>query len=336
MEDPVLIEVLRGRSVESRHAGAFAVVDADGSVVLSAGDIARPVFPRSAVKVIQALPLIESGAADRYGLEDAELALACASHSGEPAHVAAAAAMLRKAGLAPDCLECGTHWPSNSGAARALARAGEEPSALHNNCSGKHAGFLCTACATGHAPAGYVRAEHPVQEMVREALGSVTGAPLSPEDRGTDGCSIPTYPIPLRAMARGFARIGSGEGLGTARTAAAQRLRAAVAAHPFMVAGTGRADTRIMEALGARAFVKVGAEGVHCAALPELGLGIAIKCDDGAGRGAELVMATLLRRLLPLDDAAREALRSLAEPVLRNWNGIEVGSLRAAGPLAAA
>ena len=334
MEDPVLVEVTRGPEVESRHAGAFAVVDAEGGLVLSAGDVGRPVFPRSAVKVIQALPLIESGAADRFGLTEAELALACASHSGEPLHAETAAAMLRKAGQDAGCLECGTHWPSNAQATRDLARSGAEATALHNNCSGKHAGFVCTACALGVDVAGYVRPDHRVQQEVKAALEDVTGTALDAARRGTDGCSIPTYAIPLRALAHGFARIGTGHGFGPARAAAARRLRAAVAANPFLVAGTKRADTVIMQALGERAFTKVGAEGVFCAALPEQGLGIAIKCDDGAGRAAEVVLATLLLRLLDPEEAARNTLAPLANPVLRNWNGIEVGTLRPAAALA--
>ncbi|APT58591.1 asparaginase [Roseomonas gilardii] len=334
MEDPVLVEVTRGPEVESRHAGAFAVVDAEGGLVLSAGDVERPVFPRSAVKVIQALPLIESGAADRFGLTEAELALACASHSGEPLHAETAAAMLRKAGQDAGCLECGTHWPSNAQAMRDLARSGAEATALHNNCSGKHAGFVCTACALGVDVAGYVRPDHRVQQEVKAALEDVTGTALDAARRGTDGCSIPTYAIPLRALAHGFARIGTGHGFGPARAAAARRLRAAVAANPFLVAGTKRADTVIMQALGERAFTKVGAEGVFCAALPEQGLGIAIKCDDGAGRAAEVVLAALLLRLLDPEEAARNTLTPLANPVLRNWNGIEVGALRPAATLA--
>lgn len=334
MEDPVLVEVTRGPEVESRHAGAFAVVDAEGGLVLSAGDVERPVFPRSAVKVIQALPLIESGAADRFGLTEAELALACASHSGEPLHAETAAAMLRKAGQDAGCLECGTHWPSNAQATRDLARSGAEATALHNNCSGKHAGFVCTACALGVDVAGYVRPDHRVQQEVKAALEDVTGTALDAARRGTDGCSIPTYAIPLRALAHGFARIGTGHGFGPARAAAARRLRAAVAANPFLVAGTKRADTVIMQALGERAFTKVGAEGVFCAALPEQGLGIAIKCDDGAGRAAEVVLATLLLRLLDPEEAVRHTLTPLANPVLRNWNGIEVGTLRPAAALA--
>jgi L-asparaginase II len=336
MDNELLAEVTRGGRVESRHRGAVAVLDADGAPVFQTGDIDLPVFPRSAVKAIQALPLLETGAADRFGLTDAELALACASHSGEAAHAETAEAMLRKAGRDGSCLECGAHWPLGTDAAQALAASGGRPSALHNNCSGKHAGFVCTACAIGTEPAGYVGPEHPVMRMVTAALAEVTGTALDCAEHGTDGCSIPAYALPLRALALGFARFGTGRGFGPVRAAAAHRIRTAVAAHPFMVAGTGRFDTELMGAFGVRTFVKTGAEGVYCAALPELGLGLAIKCDDGAGRAAQVITATLIRHFLkPGDDPAASALDRLAGPELRNWNGVHVGALRPAGPLSA-
>jgi L-asparaginase II len=323
MSNPVLVEVLRGKLVESRHRGSVAVVDADGRHVLLLGDIARPVFPRSAIKALQALPLIESGAADRFGLQPEELALACASHSGEPEHVATAARMLSRAGLEPSALRCGAHWPINQAAAHALARGGGTAGALHNNCSGKHAGFLCTACALDADRASYVEPKHPVQREVRAVLEALGG-------RAIDGCSVPTWALPLEALALAFARFGSGVGLAPERAKAAARLRAACAAHPWHVAGSGRFCTEIMQRFGPRIFVKTGAEGVYCAALPEQDVGIAIKCDDGGGRAAEVAMATTLAKLLPDD---RAALEPFVRPALRNWNGIVVGQLRPAGAI---
>ncbi|HEX2554139.1 MAG TPA: asparaginase [Microvirga sp.] len=334
MDNPVLVEVTRGSRVESRHRGAVQVVDAEGATVLATGDGERPVFPRSAVKALQALPLLESGLADRYGLTDAEIALACASHSGEPEHVAAAAAMLAKAGQVEACLECGAHWPLGEAASRALAAAGGTPGPLHNNCSGKHAGFVCLACGLDEDPKGYVTPGHRVQETVRAALEDLTGASHTPETRGVDGCSIPTYAVPLDALAFGFAKFGAGIGISRGCAQAARRIRQAVARHPFMVAGTGRFDTRLMEVLKERAFVKTGAEAVYCGALPELGYGIALKMDDGGTRAAEAVMAALILRLLPVEGEARLSVERMARPVLRNWNGIEVGAIRPAGPLA--
>ena len=327
MNNPFLVEVARGALVESRHRGSVSVVDADGAAVLSLGDVDRRVFPRSAVKALQAMPLVESGIAEAYSLTDEEIALACASHSGEPEHVAAAQSMLAKAGLDEACLECGVHWPMGEAANRALAAKGQGPSALHNNCSGKHAGFICLACGLGEDPTGYVTAEHPVQRRVRDALEDLTGACHTEEKSGIDGCSIPTYAIPLPSLAFGFARFGAGAGLSREGRGAAERIRRAVARHPFMVAGTGRFDTRLMEILRERAFVKVGAEGVYCAALPELGFGIALKAEDGNSRAAEAMMAALVLRFLPLGQE-RAAVEALARPVLRNWNGIEVGQVR--------
>lgn len=336
MDNPVLVEVIRGGLVESRHRGALAVVDADGGIVLALGEIDRPVFARSAVKGLQAIPLIESGAADRFGLAGAEIALACASHSGEPEHAAAAASMLRKAGRDAACLECGAHWPMGDHAARALAGDGGKPGPLHNNCSGKHAGFVCVACAMEQDPAGYVTPEHAVQVEVRATLEAMTGAAHQTQMRGVDGCSIPAYAVPLRALALGFARFGTGHGLAPVRASAARRIREAVAANPFMVAGTRRFDTVAMEVLRERAFIKTGAEGVYCGTLPDQGLGIALKIDDGAGRAAEVAMAALLLRFLTLDAAAGAALEGLAQPTLRNWNGIMVGELRPGGAILSA
>ncbi|HEV2955221.1 MAG TPA: asparaginase [Xanthobacteraceae bacterium] len=327
MTNPVLVEVLRGPLVESVHRGAVCVVDADGATVLALGDVAAPVFPRSAVKALQALPLVESGAADRYGLGDEELAIACGSHGGEPAHVAVVERMLTHAGLDVAALECGAHRPSHSASAEALVRAGRAPSALHNNCSGKHAGFLCLARHLGVDHRGYVAPSHPVQLAVKSAIADLAGVALAQDRCAIDGCSVPTWAMPLSNLAHAFARFGAGQGLGAARAAAAVRLRAACARKPFFVAGTGRFATVAMERLGARAFVKGGAEGVFCGALPDQGLGIALKCDDGAGRAAEAVMAAVMIRLMPLDPGECAMLERFARPAMTNWNGVEVGRL---------
>ena len=334
MSNPVVVEVWRGGRVESTHRGAGAVLDADGTVVTKFGDVERQVYPRSAVKAFQALPLIESGAADELGFGATEIALACASHSGEEAHVATVSAMLARVGLDERALACGAHWPLSERAARALARASAVPGALHNNCSGKHAGLLCLACCRGIDPTGYVAPDHPVQREVAAAIAGMTGARLDEETRAIDGCSIPTYALPLRALALGFARFGAGYDLEPERAKAAARIRAAVAANPAMVAGEGRFDTEVMTILGARAFTKSGAEGVFCAALPDLGLGLAVKADDGAGRAAQAMMAALIDRLGGFDEGLQAEIAPFIRPRLLNWNGIEVGVLRPAGPLA--
>lgn len=333
MANPPLVEITRGGIVESGHAGAIAVCDATGAVLFSLGDIGRPVFPRSAIKGFQALPLVESGAADHFGLTDAELSLACASHSGEPGHAETAAGMLAKAGRNETCLECGAHWPMGEKAARALHASGLKPSALHNNCSGKHAGFICAAVEMGHDPKGYIAPDHPTMRRITSAVGEMTGFDLSTTARGVDGCSIPTYAIPLKNIAMGFAKFAGGEGLSSSRAEAARRLRLAVAVSPFHVAGTDRFDTDVMQELGPRAFIKTGAEGVYCAALPEKGLGIAIKIDDGATRASEIAMAATLKRFLALGEGESASVSRKLDEQMKNWNGIEVGRMRPAEAL---
>src|SRR3977135_2672629 len=251
MSNPVLVEVTRGNLVESRHRGAVAVADADGAAVLALGDVAAPVFPRSAIKAVQALVLVESGGADRFGFGDEELALACAppggapghgaagparfgfgdeglalacaSQGGEPGHVATVERILAAAGLDASALACGAHWPLHQPSGRALARAGGTASALHNNCSGKHAGFLCAACAMSADARTYAEADHPVQRAVKAALEDLTGAAIPDERRAIDGCAVPTWALPLAGLARAFARFGTGRGLAAGRAAAAER-----------------------------------------------------------------------------------------------------------------
>lgn len=334
--NPVLVEVLRGGHVESWHRAAVAVVDADGGLVAALGDVDRPVFPRSAIKPLQALPLVAGGAAERFGFGDDELALACASHNGEPVHVRTAQVMLAKAGLDADVLECGVHWPYHEGTHRAMAAAGESPGALHNNCSGKHAGFVCVGCllaaARGDEPReflrGYVRADHPVMQAVTAALQAATGFDPATAPMGVDGCAIPTWGIAPRALALGFARLATGHGLDATYAQAARRLRAAMAAAPYLVGGAERFDTLVMQRLGERVCCKAGAEGVHCAALPTLGLGVAVKVDDGATRAASALMAATVAALLELDADERGFVDALAAAPVTNRHGAVVGGLR--------
>jgi len=332
MANPVLVEVLRGGFVESFHRGAVAVVDAAGKPVLTLGDVSAPIFPRSAVKLMQALPLIESSAADRYGLSNEELALACSSHSGEPGHVETAKKMLSRIGLDDGALQCGIQWPTHEPSARELARVGRAPTALHNNCSGKHAGMLCQAAMLEVSPENYVHLNHPVQQRVKLTLEEILGIRL--QRAAVDGCSIPTFAMPLTALARGFAKLGAGVNLERPRAAAAKRLMQACFAQPWHVGGTGRFCTTILDRLGGRAFVKIGAEGVFGAVLPTLGFGIAVKCDDGGMRAAQVIMAALLMRFLPLSSDETSWLNTLIECSIRNANNIPVGSTRAAPVLA--
>jgi len=335
MSNPVCVEVTRGNLVESRHRGSVAVVDGDGKLVLALGDIERAVFPRSACKAMQALPLIESGAADAYGFGARELALACSSHNGEDEHVALAASMLARAGRDVDALECGAHWSLDQATLIHQARSLGKPTALHNNCSGKHAGFVCGCCHQGIDPEGYVGYDHPLQQQIRETMQSLTGTPLGHDNCGTDGCAIPSYAVPLRSLAHGFARMVTGSGLEPLRAKASRRLLEACMAEPFYVAGTGRACTKLMQAAPGRVFAKTGAEGVFCAAIPEQGIAIALKCDDGTIRAAETMVAATLARFFEIGSDAHTGLTALAGKTLRNWNGSHVGEIRATAALTA-
>ena len=327
---PLAIECTRGPAVESRHLVDAAVVDAAGRLVRGWGETDALVYPRSAIKSVQVLPLLESGAAERHAVSDAEVALACSSHNGQPEHVAAVRGWLARAGLGEDDLECGPHLPYHTPSAQACVRAGESPRPVHNMCSGKHTAFLVTARALGEPTRGYIGRDHPVQRRVAAAIADLSGHDLARAPWATDGCSIPTIGLPLAALARAAANIADPAGLAGERQAAIARVRQAVARHPFMVAGDGRACTRIIEAAGARTLVKFGAEGVFFAALYEQGLGLALKVRDGATRAADAAIATMLDRLGVLGESEREALADLLEKPLRNWAGRLVGAVRPA------
>ncbi|MEM7223510.1 MAG: asparaginase [Pseudomonadota bacterium] len=325
--NPLLVEVQRGDMVESRHRAAYAVVNSDGKVMLQSGDIERPIYPRSAIKPLQALALVETGAAEAFGLGDAEIALACASHIGEACHTETVAAWLARIGCTPADLECGPHLPYDEAAMVALLRAGGDAGAIHNNCSGKHSGFLTVARHLGVPTKGYINYNHPVQQRVLGILESMTGLDLGNAPRAIDGCSIPTIGVPLGNVALAMARLANPSDQPEHRRAAALRIRKAMAAQPVMVAGTGHFCTRVLQVTGERAAVKAGAEGVYSAAIPELGLGIALKVDDGAARAAEVLLARLLVRLKVLSDAD---FARLNEPLL-NRAGRVVGGLEMTG-----
>ncbi|MQB43833.1 asparaginase [Rhizobium sp. ICMP 5592] len=335
MSNPVCVEVTRGNLVESRHRGSVAVVDGDGKVVFSLGDIEAGVFPRSACKAMQALPLVESGAADAYGFGDKELALACSSHNGEDEHVALAASMLARAGRDVATLECGAHWSFDQKTIIHQARTLDKPTALHNNCSGKHSGFICACCHQDIDPEGYVGYDHPLQQQIRATMQSLTGTPLGHDNCGIDGCAIPSYAVPLRSLAHGFARMASRNGLEPSRAKASRRLLDACMAEPFYVAGTDRACTKLMQIAPGRIFAKTGAEGVFCAAIPEQGIAIAVKCDDGTTRAAETMVAATLARFFEKDGDVNSGLMAMADKVLKNWNRIHVGDIRATAALTA-
>lgn len=328
--NPILIEQTRGTYVENRHRAAFVISDAAGNIIASGGDIARPVFPRSAIKSMQALAMVTSGAIERFDITDEELALSCASHHGEDVHVLGVTQFLGHVGLSAADLECGAHQPSNARAREALRRAGEEPTALHNNCSGKHSGMLSVARALGVDTHDYVTRNHPVQVAVRRAIETVVGTTLSEDRCGTDGCSIPTWAAPLSGFARGFARMATGEGLPDDLARAARRIFDAATSHPLLVAGTGHLDTLVMEAFGGRVMQKGGAEGVQCGAIRNKGWGYALKIDDGNMLASQTLVANLLLQFADPDEAQREVLEKFTRQTVKNVRGLEVGEMRLA------
>ena len=329
--NPILAEAVRGNWVENRHRGAFIIVDADGSVIASGGDVDRPVFPRSAIKSMQALAIFDRHAIDRFHHTPEELALACASHHGEDEHVGNVAHFLERMGLSVADLECGAHMPTNAKARDALRAAGRDPSPLHNNCSGKHSGMLSVALAMGVPTEGYVAREHDVQRAVRAAVEYVIGEDLTEDRCGTDGCSIPTWAAPLRAWARGFARMATGRGLDAGHAQGAQMLFDAATSHPHLVAGTGHLDTLVMEAFKGRLMQKGGAEGVQCGAIRDKGWGYALKCDDGNMQASHVMVAALLLKYADPDASQRAVLEQFVRQPTRNVRGTVVGEMRAVG-----
>ena len=333
--DPVCVEVTRGSAVESRHRARYAVVDAEGGVVLAGGDIQADVLPRSAIKPLQALPLAETGAVDAFDLTPRELAMACASHNGEPDHVATVEAWLARIGCAETDLVCGGHLPKDTKAQRALLESGQPARRVHDNCSGKHTGFLTLARHLGAPTQGYETATHPVQQHILGMLETMTGlANVTTRPHGTDGCGIPALAMPLGNLALAMARLGTPDDQPSERQTACARIRAAMAEHPWCIAGTGSGDTVIMQRLAPRVLVKSGAEGVQAACLPEAGLGIAVKIADGGARAAQVVLGALLRRLDVLGDADASALRDHVAPDVTDRNGRSVGTIRPVGDLA--
>lgn len=321
---PVL-EVWRGGLLECTHQGHAVICDAKG-VVESWGNPEAVIFPRSSAKMIQALPLIETGAADARGLTDRHLALACASHEGADLHVGMAGRWIADLGLTEADLRCGAHEPDNRAERDRLIRAGEQPCQLHNNCSGKHSGFLTV---TQHLKAGpeYIEIDHPLQRAIRAATEETTGESVA--GWGVDGCSAPNFAMSVAGLARSMATFANArEGHG-ARESAMHRLTRAMASHPELVSGEGRACTELMRAMDGRVALKGGAEAVYVAIVPEKGLGIALKIVDGGERGSRAAIAALLARIGVLDPAHPAAVKRMVG-VQRNWRGLETGFYRMA------
>lgn len=322
-----IIEVWRGDLVESRHHVHVAVVDGKGRLRAHAGDPSVIAFARSAIKPMQTVPIIEDGAADEFHFTDAEIALCCASHSGEPRHVAGVTTMLRKVGAAEEALACGPHAPMGRQAAKDLADKRIDPSRIHNNCSGKHTGMLALARKNGWPLTGYHLIDHPVQQRMLEEMARWTEMPADEFFTAVDGCGVITFAMPLQAMARAFANFAAAARRGDAAPA---RIVQAMVRNPEYVAGTDRLCTELMRVARGRVFAKVGAEGVYCAGIPGAELGIALKVEDGATRASEPALIAVLKALAILSDDEVAELASFAEPDIENTRGERVGVLRAA------
>lgn len=338
MSDPaaapeLIVESVRSGLVESVHRVAAAVTDASGELVGAAGDPGRIVWWRSAGKPFQALPLVEDGAAAALGLDDEELALACASHSSEPRHRAIAERMLRRAGATEAALACGPHPPLGAAVAEAAIRDEIVPTPVWSNCSGKHAGMLVLARHHDWPLEGYERAGHPVQERILRTVLEYTGASRHEIRLGVDGCTAVCFALPLARMAAAYARLGAGS------TPAAARVRDVMLAHPELIAGTGRPCTDLMEAWPGEIIAKVGAEGVYNAALPRLRLGIALKVASGDARAAPVALVAVVRQVLArlapglAAEFPAARLERYMAPAIRNTRGAATGVLRVAGEL---
>ena len=314
-----LVEVWRGDVLEGMHQGHAVIVDDTGQIVSAWGDPEAVILPRSSCKMVQALPLIWSGAADNAGLGSKQLALACASHSGEAQHVTPVQDWLETLGLNDDALRCGAHLPMGEAAKHAMIADHGSPCQSHNNCSGKHAGFVTlNAHLGGHAD--YIELDHPVQIACKDAMEEATG--VDTPGHCIDGCSAPNFATTVSGLARAMARFATApEG------SAEHRLTHAMMAHPELVAGTDRACTDLMREMDGKAAIKTGAEGVYTAILPGRKLGIALKITDGATRASEAVIAALLAKCGVLDSNSPVAQKRL-RPVLKSWRGFEAGEVR--------
>jgi L-asparaginase II len=332
-----LVEVKRGGLTESRHRGHIVAVEPDGNVVASLGAPQYVTFLRSSAKPLQALPLLVSGAADRFGFTDKEVALACASHNGEPIHTELAASMLEKIGLGPEALKCGIHEPYGLEAAARLRALNQSPNVLHNNCSGKHAGMLAVAIQLGAPIESYDSPENAVQHEIARFISHFTDVPVEDLAVGVDGCAAPIFGVTVKAMALAYARlVAPPESFDQATRDACRRIVRVMTAYPELIGGTSdRLDTEIMRAAAGRVISKVGAEGVYTAGiLPSerwpKGLGLALKIEDGDDKRARpTVVIESLRQLEVLNDESLEAVARYAFFPVQNRRGDVVGEIAA-------
>ena len=326
------VYVTRGTLAESVHAIVACAVNASGTVALEYGDIDAPIYLRSAAKPFIAAAVLASRANERFGFDEREIAVMAASHNGEPEHVAAVSSILEKIGLDEGALKCGAHAPAYDPAAAALAASGAKPSALHNNCSGKHAGILALCRARGYDRATYLALEHPAQQEILALCGRLLGEDPTRMPLGVDGCGIPVFATSMRRAARAFARFATLDEVDDADAIALELVRYAIAAEPFYIGGTGRFDSALPQATRGRIIGKAGAEGVHADALLDQGLGLALKIVDGARRAVPPATMALLGELGALEPSARASLDGFAASDVTNIAGAVVGAIHAGTP----
>lgn len=332
----VVAEVTRGGVVESVHHGTVAVVGPDDALIASAGDPDQFAYFRSSAKPFQALPLIESGAADRFGFTPAELALCCASHNAEPRHQRQVEAMLAKLGLDPNALRCGIPFPSDEDETARIRTGVVAPSPLQCDCSGKHTGMLAACLHLGYAIDDYLDPEHPLQRQILEIVAEVCAVAPESIRLATDGCSLPTFGASIQAFARSFSVLAAprvGNRVAESRAAALDRLRGAMIAHPENVAGTGELVTDLMAAGAGAVVAKSGAEGLICVGIPASGQGIAIRIADGTFRTHPEVVIDVLRQLGTVDESILAAVEAKHRPEIRNHNHRHVGDIRSTARL---
>jgi L-asparaginase II len=322
------VQIRRGDMVESEHAVAACVVDSAGETVAAYGEVERAVYPRSTIKPLLAMPLLETGAAAAFALNDEEIALACASHTGEPVHLRIAETWLGRLDLDIDALACGLHFPYDEFAAREVLAHDGAPSSLHNNCSGKPLGMLTTALHCGDPVMGYEKMDHPVQQRVRRPLADLLNRDLAAAPTAIDGCSIPTIAVSLHDIAAMMAQLLADHSARPQRAAASRRIVRVMAEHPDLIAGSGRFCTDITRATAGDIVVKSGAEGVAIALLRDQGMAIAVKSLDGARRDAEAAMATLVPVFAPVTGTATAAFARYAAPAIENWRGVRTGAIQ--------
>jgi len=322
-----LLQSTRGDIVETIQRGPVGAVDAGGRLLAGAGDPDAWSYMRSSAKPLQATELVQSGAAERFDLTGPLLAVCCASHNGEPGHVEAVRTVLARAEVPESALQCGVHAPVYQPAAAALWRAGGEPSAVHNNCSGKHAGMLATARALGAPLDSYLSIDHPVQQGILTNVAALSGVPREHIVVGIDGCSAPVHGLPMRAMARAYARLADPHSA-PSYAPTLELLANAMATHPWYVDGTDGPDTLLMERAGGRLTVKSGTEGVLCVAVRGAGVGLAIKMESGRNQWSHAVAIEALRQLDLLSASEIEAMGDLAHPVVRNHRRLRAGDVR--------